>query len=117
MQDEDLDELEREAKERMPVYWFNISTKAVLQLIAEIRRLRANEAAARSVGEMKAVIDKLPKTADGVPVTPGMDTYQCSFDRVSKFTGNVGFHNSDILQAFSKYYSTREAAEAAKESV
>jgi len=73
---------------------------------------------------LRAVVEKLPKTADGVPLTPGMELWH---------SGTGGFPKGDYAWAFSKgqsgewfvdfafatvmlskCYSTREAAEAAK---
>ncbi len=79
---------------------------------------------------LEAIVDKLPKTADGVPVVPGMDVW-CK-DAVSHPRSTVGcyqwhvknvdfrglisgtFHNvSEGPHDASACYSTRQAAEAA----
>jgi hypothetical protein len=79
------------------------------------------------VEELTAIVDKLPKTADGVPITPGMQIW-----------GKLGWNDEparatlrgSYLDGYSvgalewgmnvvpekEVYSTREAAEAAKES-
>jgi len=31
--------------------------------------------AAKEIKRLQAIVDKLPKTADGVPITPGMNLY------------------------------------------
>ena len=80
----------------------------------------------RQLAQAKAIVDKLPKTADGVSVVPGMEVWrwdaylkcvkQCVVDRVYQ-NGGVGlsFHDNDEGGFVStQLYSTREAAEAAK---
>ena len=56
-----------------------------------------------------AIVHKLPKTADGVPVVPDMEIW---------FRGEKGPQRSQIpnfeFRKFDDCYSTREAAEAAK---
>ena len=63
---------------------------------------------------LRAIVDKLPKTADGVPVVPGLDNVWV------KNGPNVRPSESmttwRLLQVRRSYcYSTREAAEAAKQ--
>ena len=71
---------------------------------------------------LRAIVDKLPRTADGVPVVPGMEVY---------YPIRSGTRQGEILQqwvndsldvtpcrstnrvAIYSWYSTREAAEAA----
>lgn len=76
------------------------------------------------VGELEAIVEKLPKTADGVPITPGMKVWGTSpfggvrdpataqlrgfFDEYPIFACEWG-HNV----AGRECYSTREAALAA----
>jgi hypothetical protein len=98
---------------------------------------------ARRCAEMQKVIDKLPKTADGVPIMPGMtlwvpkyatdedfDDAECLVTGVTNYNAcgyggddEESFHtaNDDCLPGCDKNtsaklaYSTREAALAAKE--
>jgi hypothetical protein len=82
---------------------------------------------ARRLAEAEAIVAKLPKTADGVPITPGMELW-----------GSLGWNNEPAkatlrgtyAEGYSvgtpewgmnvrpevECYSTREAAEAAKEA-
>lgn len=75
-------------------------------LDAELTRLRA------LIERQAAIIDRLPKTADGVAVVPGMTLYL--------MPDKEGATNYDMMElkveAASDYcwYSTRSAAEAAK---
>lgn len=68
------------------------------------------------VEQLRAIVDKLPKTADGVPVVPGPRTLWewCSLRSEAREVRpvNPAYQNEGI--DFSGYYSTREAAEAAK---
>lgn len=54
---------------------------------------------------LAAVVERLPRTADGVPVTPGMLVYS-EFGSVALSAGPFG--------PFDHLYSTRAAAEAAQ---
>ena len=92
---------------------------------AKIERLRADYQEAHRVQEhrhadeierLRAIVDKLPKTADGVPVVPGMKLFfLCPFenritsDQVFQDRPEVGGMTIEV----SNCYSTREAAEAA----
>lgn len=72
------------------------------------------EDAADEIERLRNFLDKLPKTADDVPVVPCMDLWQLSFrGEPIPYNRNVGMFNSDIRSAFRDCYSTREAAEAA----
>lgn len=82
---------------------------------------------------LEAIIDKLPKTADGVPVTPGLTVFYSYGDivafpmRVQEFsewcvmdgvaTAFAEGRHEDVFHLFytTECYSTREAAEAAVE--
>jgi hypothetical protein len=74
----------------------------------------------------EAIVDRLPKTADGVPVVPGMELWHagtswsgkgdyawCFYRRPSSGELEVVFTLCSVL--VSQCYSTRAAAEAAKE--
>ncbi len=88
----------------------------VRQLISEIERLQA-------------IVDKLPRTADGAPVAPGMDVYFCGMDDPrsmrTETIDSVAWTWKGVWLCWrdsplkpgrmpSDCYSTREAAEAAR---
>ena len=123
---EHLTSYERELLERASgTYgWLPVNPATVVKLLEEIKRLRA-------------VVEKLPKTADGVPITPGMKLYRV-FDygngnvsephETKPITGfntdesgrlnSIHFENGWTMVAeHSETYSTFEAAEAAKGQV
>ena len=77
--------------------------------------------AADELERLSAIVEKLPKTADGVPVVPGVDNVwqwhsdwgwtECAVE----LGGCVDEHLADAYGGSIKYcYSTREAALAAK---
>ncbi|MCP4410897.1 MAG: hypothetical protein GY807_24790 [Gammaproteobacteria bacterium] len=71
--------------------------------------------AVREIERLQAIVDKLPKTADGVPMTPYADYYfPGSVDEIGFYTISNG-HSGGLWYAFD-LYSTREAAEAASEA-
>jgi len=73
------------------------------ELLAELDRLRAME-------------DKLPKTADGVAVVPGMMVWYRTGHHVVHRTVEMRAQLRNMAcMSVSGCYSTREAAEAAKE--
>ena len=94
-----------------------------LSIEAHIKRL-TNERDA-----LQAIVDKLPKTADGVPVVAGVDIVFAFVDGI--LWGSIFCFSSDVLfevrcedsktgvrsvrLAYSECYSTREAAIAAAE--
>ena len=69
------------------------------------------------VNEMQAVVARLPKTADGVPVEEGMKVFRMDrFDVCRRYEigGPMIFRDmSRVLYAVSTFYSTEEAAKAA----
>ena len=80
-----------------------------------IRELR------EKLAKANAIIDKLPKTADGVPIVPGMRLYS---ERHQAWGGGIGSYVVASLQTTStsdldwidgRLYSTEAAALAAKE--
>ena len=101
---------------------------AAAGVYAEVVRLRAELDAAR------AVIERLPKTADGVPITPGMTLYSsrkepCGHVMVTEYRDGdtvermicgkhtirkFGHSNGWLVHAH-EVYSTRKAAESARE--
>jgi outer membrane murein-binding lipoprotein Lpp len=82
---------------------------------------RANEMKGE-IDRLRAIVDRLPKTADGVPIAPGDTLY----DRYRALAFNItGFNTSDGMLSClygaggfdaicSGYYSTREDAEKAR---
>lgn len=53
-----------------------INDAQAASLGAEINRLAAENAAqAREIERLREIVDRLPKTADGVPIVPGMEVY------------------------------------------
>jgi hypothetical protein len=77
--------------------------------------------AGRVVGELerlRAIVDRLPVTADGVPVAPGMTIYEPASKYgapVEPFVANAvyAFTDAPLHNIYRECYSTREAAEAA----
>jgi len=70
--------------------------------------------AAAEIERLQAIVDELPKTADGVPVVPGMAVYRRDIGQahVSVFSmGEVHFSGGPTTHVDS-CYSTREAAES-----
>src|SRR5690554_6157274 len=77
--------------------------------------------------KLRAIVDKLPKTADGVPVVPGMALYPLHpLPGVEDDHGiaTIGVYDpatmEHLVHGYGEFrtgacYSTREAAEAAKE--
>lgn len=84
-----------------------ISRKEVGQLRTEIERLRA-------------IVDKLPQTADGMPVVPGMRVWRLEHPTtlghvvMSVRKGSVDLNGMGTVFQASSLYSTRNAAEAAR---
>lgn len=86
------------------------------------------ESKAAEIKRLRAVVGKLPKTADGVPVVPGVDRVfwmgchpenagvplEVADDGYVRFRGNKfqGFVDGALVMV-GDCYSTREAAEAA----
>lgn len=94
----------------------------------EITRLCSTVAEqAAELERLRAVVDRLPKTADGVPVTPGMEVWKHLKNGKAVSLGTIeSIHHYDATTSRWPYrdqanpyeliYSTREAAEAAKEA-
>jgi hypothetical protein len=60
---------------------------------------------------LQAIVDRLPKTADGVPIAPGASVWA--------WMGDAGIVETEIQRVgkggwFDACYSTREAAEKAR---
>ena len=72
--------------------------------------------------ELRAIVDRLPKTADGKPVTPGMDLYGGSGFLVCCDAIDIGngrpvdaiLSGTPMRDWSCEFYSTREAALAGK---
>lgn len=76
---------------------------------------------ARLIVEQRDIIYKLPKTADGVSVVPGMKLYspeigECKFESIVDESSYMYKAVGDPRGTWSQYcYSTPEAAQAAQE--
>jgi len=90
------------------------------------RSLKEASDRAAEITRLRAIVEKLPKTADGVPVVPGDELWVrhpdggCAGTRRwwkhPSLGWSVGFeHMQNEPIDVSSCYSTREAAEAAKE--
>ena len=67
--------------------------------------------AEQKIERLQAIVDRLPKTADGVPIVPGMEVWS--------WMGDAGLMSTEITRIgkggwFAACYSTREAAEKAR---
>ena len=93
------------------------------------QRKKLNEAAVE-IEHLSAIVEKLPKTGDNVPVVPGMVVYcltGCSIDErtiigpygnfavLTKEPSGPGWSGGHAHRLTNTIYSTREAALAAKE--
>ena len=80
------------------------------------------EAKDRELEQLRAIVDKLPKTADGVPVVPGMMVWRVLLSGSLDYREVVSIISSDVVSLndigayFGDLYSTREAAEKARTS-
>lgn len=97
-----------------------------MNIIAELRDIatirpgqcnlsRVATAAADEIERLQATVDKWPKTRDGVSATPGMAVYSPLWQPVGfveSLTVRVPSHTR--FSPLKDWYSTREAAEAAK---
>jgi hypothetical protein len=115
---------------------FDMSLDELRLAVEELRRYPAAlQECEAEVKRLQAIVDKLPKTADGVPVVPGMNCYFRSHPHgtTHKDAGVVCVtlsYDGDNYEAFlrdgngdewwailpEEVYSTREAAQAAKET-
>lgn len=101
-----------------------VNTDVDLELAAALRNSLPSILSDLSrLAELEAIVDKLPKTADGVPVMPGMTVFfttgkGCSVNGIvqhvtSACCGNTSGAGLHWWRSTSDCYSTREAAEAA----
>ena len=77
--------------------------------------VHASDSKQAKIAELEDIVDKLPTTADGVPVVPGMEIWHPD-GRTG--TASIAYYGRDCFPSYvvAEYcYSTREAAEAAKE--
>jgi hypothetical protein len=75
---------------------------------------------AETIDRLQAIVDRLPKTADGVTVTPGMRVYIAACgDVTAGFMRSMEFstHSSCCHPVVVNAYSTREAAEASQPKI
>lgn len=67
------------------------------------------------IDALQAIVDKLPRFADGAPVTKGAQMWMILDDRASVRCPDVRWSDLDDAEIdWSRQYSTREAAEAAQ---
>lgn len=74
------------------------------------------ERCAAEISRLHEIVDRLPKTADGVPITPAMVLYDSENGRECIVTGirnGEAFTNAPV---YGDRYSTRDAAEKARQS-
>jgi len=73
--------------------------------------------AINKIEELQSIVDKLPMTADGVPVVPGVDVCYRLHRHGGVSCGTVGVpelnQNMFVWEITKETYSTREAAEEA----
>lgn len=89
-----------------------------MNTLAEIDDLRARlDAALRENAGLAAIVERLPKTADGVPVVPGDVVFHPTghYSHVTDRRGVRLYGNGEWVDIES-CYSTIEAAEAAAEA-
>ena len=104
----------------------NIPAKAMQREVMRVAReaLQLHNALQADNARLRAIVDKLPKTADGVPVVPGMEVWAKKNPSDSTVQSFIVCQDSVWASRFggmsragawliSKCYSTREAAEAA----
>ena len=95
-----------------------LGTDARAALEKAFLEARLTTAKAR-IEELQIIVDKLPKTVDGMPITPSMQLFTpdgrmpCSSRAAVIWMGPQGICNEEI--PFFNCFSTREAAKAAKE--
>lgn len=69
------------------------------------------------IARLREIVDKLPKTADGVPVVPGMKVYYAIVKEDLRvrdiYASRINSSSPTRFSCWSSIYSTREAAEAA----
>ena len=97
------------------VAWLNLTARARTALPQYITRVRELEA---ERDRLAAIVEKLPKTADGLTLVPGMTVYRISqsgsinvheVDLISEH----GWHDDDPYPHHGPIYSSRAAADAA----
>lgn len=118
---EAADEIERLRAEVADAHMFAYKAlpdrkKREESLCGQIHRLREH------IERLRAIVDKLPKTADGVSITPGMTIWlntrkseSKGIDVSSVGTGFCELKDKPRGCYHDKFYSSKQAAEAAKE--
>lgn len=83
--------------------------------VSEIRQLKDENYRLKAENKrLQAIVDKLPKTEDGVIITPGMKLFFSS-KRFFPAHTEISIEEERVtFGPFCGYYSTREAIEAAK---
>ena len=88
--------------------------------MADIERYLGAMAAALRLGRerkrLQAIVDKLPKTADGVPIVPGRRVWQTPGDWYGVKMSMTAGPYCTTFPEWDEVYSTREAAEAAADA-
>ncbi len=90
-------------RENLDVWYCDNET--VLELCAEVERLNS------VVEKLQAIVHRLPKTADGVPIYPGMTVWALIAGRE---ISDAEVQAVGIGGVWRYCYSTREAAEKAR---
>lgn len=83
----------------------NVARQAAANAIRECQRLRKDR------DRLQAIVDRLPKTADGVPIYPGMTV----FARLRCAVTEVDVPKVGCGGVYAQCYSTRDAAEKARQ--
>ena len=95
-----------------------LGSVAHMALVGQEELQRALSKTEAEFERLQAIVDRLPKTADGVPVVPGMEVwgqfeYRCNIENAIVLESIY----SDAVPASQFWYSTCEAAEAARAEV
>lgn len=104
--------------------WTGATDDAVYSLLCLCTVLQSRvERREAEIDRLRAIVAKLPVTADGVPVVPGMTVYYADpngdddwFPRVATMQAQMALENLIYANpGWEDVYSTREAAEAMRE--
>ena len=90
----------------------NLCDSCAQELHAECRQALAE--LQEENDRLQAIVAKLPKTADGVPVVPGMEVWQDCFDGIKQRWAASGIEDDRAMVTsfvYAECYSTRKAAE------
>ena len=83
----------------------------VVQAVREATALIAKML--KRIRELEAVVEKLPKTADGVPLVPGMAIWVWTDDGLAEDVADNAYCCDHDLYPLHDTYSTEQAAHAA----